>query len=159
MVSRLSLMACLSCYSQLRITFPPPSFCHPPQLPRQCTVLETGLYHVLPLELAWWWLFRSGLQPGGWVLLLGNKANLAGALAVRAGAGLNLTWGVLDVDGEDVGELDPHVTELQRQVKIADGLPPVNWIQPYTATAHHPLTPSGSVICIWLVWAAVNDVS
>lgn len=99
----------------------------PSQLPRVVTVLDTSLYHALPLELAWWWLFRSGVETGRWVAVVSNKANLVGALAVRAGTGLNLWWGVPEVDAEDTKDLEPYVEQLKTQVRVADGLPPVRW--------------------------------
>jgi hypothetical protein len=99
------------------------------QIPPAITVLETGLYHSIPLEVAWWWLCRCGVQPGAWVAVVSNNAALAAALAVRAGTGLNLLWGLTELEMEDVGELDPYVQALKTQVKVADGLPPVQWDQ------------------------------
>ena len=100
----------------------------PSQLPRVVTVTDHSLYHVLPLELAWWWLWRCGVQPGAWVLVLTNNARLVGALAVRAGIGLNLFWGVPEADIESAEELGPYLENLKSQVRVADGLPPVHWI-------------------------------
>ena len=107
--------------------------CAPLQVPREITILDTGLYHLLPLEVAWWFLWKCNIQPGSWVVVITNKPNLVGSLAVRAGVGLNLLWGVSEVEVEDTTDLNPYVDALQAQVRVADGLPPVQWNQSFKA--------------------------
>ena len=102
------------------------------QIPREITVLDTHLYYLLPLEVAWWFLWRYGLMPGGWVAVISNKPQLVGALMVRAGTGLNVLWGIPEADVETEDELNPYVDALQMQLRVADGLPPVQWNQGFT---------------------------
>ena len=91
--------------------------------------MDTGLYHLLPLEVGWWFLWRCGVQPGNWVVLVTNKPNIVGSLAVRAGVGISILWGLSEVEVDDTADLTPYVDALQAQVRVADGLPPVHWNQ------------------------------
>ena len=61
-----------------------------PQLPRQVTINDSTLVAVLPVEIAWWFVWRYGWAPSGWILVLSNRAELVAGLAVRAAAGVNL---------------------------------------------------------------------
>jgi hypothetical protein len=99
-----------------------------PQVPRQITTTESTLVAVMPLEFAWWFVFRVGWAPAGWIMVLSNRAELVAGLAVRAAAGVNIVWGIVrpDTGMDDVGA---HQVELMRLIKICDGLPPVKWDQ------------------------------
>ena len=102
----------------------------PFQVPRVVTVTaRTELYHVVPVEVAWWFISRCGFPTGGWVLVLSNKAQLVAGLVIRAAAGMNLVWGIHETDVEAADELQPYAAEAQRLITICDGLPPIKWTQ------------------------------
>ena len=91
------------------------------------------MVYVLPMEVAWWWLVRCGVVAASWVLMVTTKPELVGHLAQRAGAGLNLTWLNVEAAGDVTAEgLAPLGDAVRREVKVADGLVPVNWIQTST---------------------------
>ena len=99
---------------------------------------------ILPLEVAWWWLVKSGVTVSAWVLVVTTAAQLLGQLAQRAGVGLNITWLSVDQALEPTMEaLSPLADGLRREVKVADGLPPVAWSHPMTCD--HPPSPHGQV--------------
>ena len=102
------------------------------QVPWQITVTESTLVAALPLEVAWWFVWRCGWQPAGWLLVMTNRAQLVAGLAVRAAAGTNIVWGMHGLECTDqlaTDDLNPHAEELTRLIKICDGLPPVKWAQ------------------------------
>ena len=110
----------------------------PLQIPRVVTLVGPApLYNLLPLEVCWWWLWRSGVGTGNWVAVVTNKPELVGQLAVRAGTGLNLLWGVPEADATEVADLTPYVDQLRSQVRVADGLPPIHWNQDSPLTVNH----------------------
>jgi hypothetical protein len=95
---------------------------------------------ILPLEVAWWWLVKSGVAVSSWVLVVTTAVPLVGQLAQRAGVGLNMTWLSVDQALEPTIEaLTPLADGLRREVKVADGLPPVAWI--HATTSVHPSPP------------------
>ena len=105
----------------------------PSQLPRQVTVTDSTLMALLPVEFAWWFVWRCGWAPAGWILVLSNRAELVAGLAVRAAAGVNIVWGVTRADTA-MEDLAVHQTEVMRLITICDGLPPVRWTQGCTRT-------------------------
>ena len=120
---------CASVHAHLRFTIPC-YLLYSTQVPRFLTINDSTLVHVLPLEVTYWWLVRSGVQPAAWVLILSSSAMLVGHLAQRAGVGLNMTWLHPEAPVEPSLEaLQPLGDALRREVRVADGIAPVNWGQ------------------------------
>ena len=99
------------------------------QLPRQITVTDSTVVAVVPVEFAWWFVWRLGWAPTGWIMVLSNRAELAAGLAVRAAAGVNVVWGITKPEVQTMEDLPPYETELRRLITISDGLPPIRWTQ------------------------------
>ena len=98
------------------------------------TIYDTTMYWQVPLEVVWWLFWRWGLRAGDWVAMLTEKPKIVAATAVRAGVGLNVLWGIPFVEPDDVNDLNPYVSDLQGQIRVADGLPPVHWSQGINST-------------------------
>ena len=101
----------------------------PLQLPRQITVTDSTVVAVAPVEFAWWFVWRLGWAPTGWIMVLSNRAELVAGLAVRAAAGVNVVWGITRPEVQAMEDLPPYETELRRLITISDGLPPIRWTQ------------------------------
>jgi hypothetical protein len=100
------------------------------QIPKYITVLPRhGVKGLLPIEVAWWWLFKVGIRSGQWVFVVSAEPRLAAELVIRAGVGLNVLWGVPYLDDTSVEALTEPMNDLTGEVKVADGLPPVYWEQ------------------------------
>ena len=100
------------------------------QVPKYITVTpREDMKGLLPIEVAWWWLFKVGVRSGQWVFLVSAEARLAAELLVRAGVGLNVMWGIPYLDDNTVEALTEPMNDLTGKVKVADGLPPVRWDQ------------------------------
>ena len=92
------------------------------------TVTESELAGLLPVEIAWWMVVKWRWQPGNWILVLTRTAQLVAGLAVRAAAGTNVVWGVTQAHLA-VNELAPFTDEMNRLLRVFDGLPPIRWNQ------------------------------
>ena len=57
----------------------------------------------------------------------GGTHFLAGGLAMRAAAEINLTWAIPELEPEDVSELQPYAADVTSKITICDGLPPIRW--------------------------------
>ena len=100
------------------------------QVPKYITVeSRTDMKGLLPIEVAWWWLFKVGVRSGQWVFLVSAEARLAAELVIRAGVGLNVMWGIPYLDDTSVEALADPMSDLTGKVRVADGLPPVRWEQ------------------------------
>ena len=91
---------------------------------------QSGLVHLMPVELAGWLLRSLHAEVGDWVLILSSQGHLPAGLAIRGPIGVNITLGLTHYSQEELDKVKEIAPQLVGRVKQACRLPRIQWGDP-----------------------------
>ena len=103
------------------------------QIPRVITLGQSGLVHLMPVELAGWLLRVLNAEAGVWVLILSTEGHLPAGLAMRGPMGVNITLGLTQYTSDELEKVKETSPFVVGRVKQSCHLPRVQWGEPRAA--------------------------
>ena len=103
------------------------------QIPRIITLGQSGLVHLMPVELAGWLLRVLNAEAGVWVLILSTEGHLPAGLAMRGSMGVNITLGLTQYTSDELEKVKETSPFVVGRVKQSCHLPRVQWGEPRAA--------------------------
>ena len=66
---------------------------------------QSGLVHLMPVEVAGWLLRSLHADVGAWVLILSSQGHLPAGLAMRGPIGVNITLGLTHYNNDELDKV------------------------------------------------------